>query len=80
MSSPGDPGMVNGKTLTQNAIQNDDSCIVNFWWQIKTTANWCAEQSLGIPHKTASLILLTLYFLLKLTYFLVKSAFGQFRK
>ena len=34
----------------------------------------------GIPGKTANLILLILYFLPKLTYFFVKSAFRRLRK
>ena len=42
--------------------------------------NWCAQLSYGIPRKTADLILLTLYFLLKLTYILAKSAYRQFKK
>ena len=75
MNSPGGPGMVNGQTLPQNAMQHDDSCVVNFWRVNKISANWCAQQSWEIPRKTDNLILLNLYFLLKLTYFLVKSAF-----
>ena len=30
MSSPGGPGMVNGQILSENALQHDDSCAVNF--------------------------------------------------
>ena len=33
-----------------------------FWAQTKNSANWCAQQSSGIPRKTASLILLTVLF------------------
>ena len=66
--------MVN-KTLPQNAMQHDDICVVNFLLENKNSANWCAQQSLGIPLKTANLIFLNLYFLLKTTYFLVKKCF-----
>ena len=45
MSSPGGPGMVNGYTLPQNAMQNHDSYVVNFWRENKNSANWCAQQS-----------------------------------
>ena len=66
--------MVNGYTLPQNAMQHDDCCVVNFWRVNKNSANWCVQQSWGIPRKTANLMLLNLNVLLKLTYFLVKSA------
>ena len=35
MSSPGGPGMVNGQILPENALQNDDSCVVNFGVKLK---------------------------------------------
>ena len=50
-------------------MQQDHSRVVNFWRENKNRANWCAHQSEGIPVKTTNLILLTLYVLLKLTYF-----------
>ena len=53
--------MVNESTLSQNAVQHDRSCVVNFWREYKNSAYWCAKQSKGIPRKTANLILLTLY-------------------
>ena len=69
-----------GKHYPRYAMQHDDSCFVNFGGANKNSANWCAKQSSGIPRKTANLIiLLTMYFLLKLTYFLVKSALRKFR-
>ena len=71
---------MNGQILPQNAMQHGHGSIVNFWHENKNSANWCAQQSKGIPCNTANLNLLNLYFLLKLTYFLVKSAFRQFRK
>ena len=67
--------MVNGLTFTKNVMQSDDSCVVKFWRVNKSSAKWCAQQSKGIPRKKANLILLNLYFLLKLTYVIVKSAF-----
>ena len=70
--------MVNESSLPQNVMQRDDSCVDNFWRENKNSADWCAQQSYGIPRKMANLTLLTLYFLLKLTYLLVKSAFQQF--
>ena len=69
-----------GKHYPQNAMQHDDSYVVNFWRVNKNSANWCTQQSWGNPRKTANLILLNLYVLLKLSYLLVKSAFRQFRK
>ena len=63
---------MNESTLSQNAVQHDRSCVVNFWREYKNSAYWCAKQSKGIPRKTANLKLLTLYILLKLIYFLVK--------
>ena len=30
MSSSGGPGMVNGQILPENALQHDDSCVINF--------------------------------------------------
>ena len=45
MRSPGGPGMVNGLTLPKNALQHDDSCVVNFWRVNKDSVNWCAQQS-----------------------------------
>ena len=69
-----------GKHYPQNAMQHEDSCIVNFWHVNKNSANWCAQQSKGIPRKMANLILLNLKFLCKLTYCLVESAFRQFRE
>ena len=45
MSSPGIPGMVNGLTLPQKAMQHHDSYVVNFWRENKNSANWCAQQS-----------------------------------
>ena len=53
-------------------MQHYDSCVDNFWHENKNSANWCAQESKGIPLKTAHLTLLTSYFLLKLTYFLEK--------
>ena len=41
-----------------------------FLHKTKNSSNWCAQQSYGIPCKMANLIFLTLYFLLKLTYFI----------
>ena len=35
MSSPGGPGMVKGYILPQNALQHDDSCVVNFGAKLK---------------------------------------------
>ena len=64
MSSSGGPAMVNGYILPQNAMQHDDSCIVNFWREYEISANWCAQQSLEIPRKTVNPILFNLYFLL----------------
>ena len=46
-----------------------------FGARTKNSVNWCAQQGKGIPSITANLILLTLYFLLKLTHFLVNSTF-----
>ena len=72
--------MVNGYILPQKTLQLGDSCVVNFGRETKNSANWCVQQSKRIPRQTAYLILLTLYFLPKLTYFLVKSAYRQFKK
>ena len=80
MSSPGGPGMVVRVNFTPKALHHGDNCVVNLWCETKNSANWCAQQSWGIPRKTSNLILLTLYFLLKLTYLLVKSAYRQFNK
>ena len=35
MSSPGGPGMVNGYILPKNALQHDNSCVVNFGTKLK---------------------------------------------
>ena len=61
--------MVNGKAFAANIMQHGDSCIVNFWRENKNRTNRCAQPSKGIPRKTANLLLLTLYILLKLTCF-----------
>ena len=61
-----------GKHYPQNRMQHHDSYVVSFWRENKNRANWCAQQSYGIPSITAYLIFLTLYFLLKLTHFLAK--------
>ena len=45
--------MVNGYILPQKALQDGDSCVVKFWRKTKNSANWCAQQSEGIPRKTA---------------------------
>ena len=79
MSSPGGPDMVNGHKYYPNR-HCSMAIAVNFGRETKNNANWCALQSWGIPRKTAYLILLPLYCLLKLIYFLVKSAYRQFKK
>ena len=35
MTSPGGPGMVNGQISPQNALQHDDSSVVNFGAKLK---------------------------------------------
>ena len=52
--------MVNVYILAQNALLHDDSCIVNFDAKLKIALT--------------GLILLTVYFLLKLAHFFVNSA------
>ena len=61
-------------------MQHHYCYVVSVWSENENSANWCTQQSYGIPCITANLILLTLYFLLKLTHFLVKSALRQFIK
>ena len=81
MSSPGGPGIVNGCTLPQNAVKHHDSYVDIF--SVKTNIALTAVRSRvreSLASHTANLILFTLYFLLKLTHFLVKSAFRQFMK
>ena len=48
-----------------------------FWQETKNSSNCCVQQSLGVPCETANLILLTLYFLLKLAYFFVKKVLSD---
>ena len=37
--------MVNGLTLSQDAVQHEDNCVVNFGGKTKNSAYWCAQQS-----------------------------------
>ena len=48
--------MVNGYTLTHNAMSFNDRCIVNCWRENKIALTG-AQQSQGIPRKTANIIL-----------------------
>ena len=80
MNSPGGTGVVNELTVPQNAMQHHDRYVVNFWRENKNSANWCAQQSEGIPSITDTLLLLTLYFLLKSSNFIVKKFFSTIYK
>ena len=69
-----------GTYYPQNILQHDDKYVVNFWRETKNSANWCAQQSWGIPRKMANLILITLYFSLGTYLFPRIKCFRQFRK
>ena len=73
MSSPGGLDMVN--RLPQNALQHGDSCVVNFGSKLKIALTGVRSRIRESLAKTANLILLTLYFLVKLTYVHIESAY-----
>ena len=61
-------------------MRHHDSYIVNFCAKTKIALTGVRSRVPSIPSITGNLILLTLYILLKLTHFLVKSVFRQFIK
>ena len=79
MSYPRYQCMADGLTLSQNAVQYDVRNVVNFWHENKNSTNWCVKHKYGIPRNMTYLILLTLYFMVKLINSLDKCTFRQFR-
>ena len=67
--------MADGLTLSQNAVQYDIRNVVNFWHENKNSTNWCVKHKYEIPRNMTYLILLTLYFMVKLINSLDKCTF-----